>query len=104
MAGYTIDSTSLNNKAALLVTSLWTAFRDLNDFNSWLNDATHTDTILTTAPYNIAQADMNAIRAAVTDLGSATGLYGVAHAQKTQTATNDFFANAKKLGGLYWAG
>ena len=104
MAGYAIDSQGLNNKAALLVTSLWTGFRDLREFDSWLNDATHTDAILTAAPYNVAQADLTAIRAAVTDLGATTGLYGVAHALKTQAATNDFFFNAKKLGGLYWAG
>lgn len=104
MAGYTIDSNGINNKAALLVTGLWTAFRDLSEFNAWLNDATHTDAILTAAPYNIASADMTTIRAAVADLGSSNGLYAVAHGAKTQATTNDFFFNAKKLGGLYWAG
>lgn len=104
MAGYPIDSSGINNKAALLVASLWQNFRDLNEFNAWLNDATHTDAILIAAPYNIAQADLTAIRAAIGDLGAATGLYGVAHGTKTQPAVNDFFFNAKKLTGLTWAG
>lgn len=104
MAGYTIDSTGVNNKAAQLCASLWQTLRDLNEFNAWLNDANHTDAILTAAPYNIAQADLTAIRAAVADLGSANGLYGVAHGTKTQASVNDFFFNAKKLTGTTWAG
>lgn len=104
MAGFTLDSNGLNNKAGLLVASLWTNFRDLAELNAWLNDATHTDAILTASPYNIAQADLTAIRAAVSDLGSVNGLYGVAHGTKTQASVNDFFFNAKKLTGLTWAG
>lgn len=104
MAGYTIDSTGINNKAAQLTSQLWTTLRDLNELNAWLNDATHTDAILTASPYNIAQADLNVIRAAVADLGSTTGLWGVAHAKQTVSANNDFFFNAKKLTGTTWAG
>jgi hypothetical protein len=52
----------------------------------------------------VTSADLVTIRAATVDLGSANGLWGVAHGQKTVTAVNDFFFNAKLLGGIYWTG
>lgn len=100
--GFTVDQASVNNRAGLLVAQLWSTLRDLNELNSWLNDSTHDTAFLTGLGFT--SAEVTALKAAVADLGSANGLWGVAHNQKTVTSTNDFFFNAKKLTGTTWAG
>lgn len=100
--GYSVDQNTVNNRAGQLVAQLWSTLRDLNEFNAWLNDAAHTDAFL--IGLGFTQAEVTALRAGISDLGSANGLYGVAHGTKTQASVNDFFFNAKKLTGTTWAG
>jgi len=44
------------------------------------------------------------LRAAINDLGSANGLYGVAHGTKTQASVNNFFFNAQQITGVNYSG
>lgn len=100
--GYDVNQASVNNKAGQLISQLWTTLRDLREFNSWLNDSNHPDSFLIALGFT--QAEVTALRAAVSDLASDAGLYGVAHAVSHPAANNDFFFNAKKMTGTTWAG
>lgn len=105
MAGYPLTSTDIQNRAGLIVTGVWNALDEANKFYKWLSDTNITgtsDANLTAA--GLVSADITLIRNGITDLGSPNGLWGVAHAQKTVTATNDFFFNGKKLTGTYFTG
>lgn len=103
-AGFALTALDINNRAGSLARSVWQSLDDAHAFSLWLADATHSDTALGPTGVGIPTADLAVIRASFTDLGSATGLWGVAHNQKTVVATNDFFFNAKQLGGIYWTG
>jgi hypothetical protein len=104
MAGFALTATGINDRAGSLATQLWNALDAAHTFSLWLADSTHDDTALGPTGVGVPSADLTIIRASFTDLGSATGLWGVAHNLKTQPATNDFFFQAKKLAGPYWAG
>jgi hypothetical protein len=104
MAGRQLTALDINNRAAAVVEQLWSALDQAHQLALWLSDSNNSTGVLTAAPISLSSADDTAIRAAILDLGSATGLWGVAHAQKTVTAVNDFFFNAKKLSGVNYTG
>lgn len=104
MAGRQLTALDINNRAAAVVEQLWSALDQAHQLALWLSDANNNTAALTAAPVSLASADDTAIRAAILDLGSANGLWGVAHAQKTVTAVNDFFFNAKRLSGVNYTG
>jgi hypothetical protein len=104
MAGYPLTALDINNKAGQVARAVWQSLDDAHAFSLWLADAAHTDTLLGPSGVGVVQTDLNTIRAATLDLGSVNGLWGVAHSQKTVLANNDFFFNAKLLGGIYWTG
>lgn len=104
MAGYVPTALGINNQAGDIARAVWVALDNAHAFSLWLADSTHTDGILTAAPFSMVQGDLDVIRPAIVDLGSANGLWGVAHSQKTVLANNDFFFNAKKLTGGYFSG
>lgn len=103
MAGISFTATQLNAQAGLLVQSLWTSLEEVHKFKLWLDDATHTDAILTAAPYSVAAGDLTAIRAAFADLGGTSGLWAVAHGSFAPSGANNYFFNAKTLTGLTYA-
>lgn len=104
MAGIPFTAADLNSRAGLLVQSLWTSLEEVRRFKQWLDDTSHTDVILTASPYSVASADLTAIRAAFSDLGSGSnGLYAVAHGTFAPPGANNYFANSKLLTGLNYA-
>jgi len=103
MAGLDFTATQLNTQAGLLVQSAWTSLEECRRFKLWLDDAIHTDAILTAAPYNVQPADLTVIRAAFADLGGTTGLWAVARGTHDPSGLNNFFFNAKKLTGLQYS-
>ena len=103
MAGITYTAAQLNSQAGLLVQSLWTSLEEIRKFKLWLDDATHTDAILTASPYNVASGDLTPIRAAFGDLGGTAGLYAVAHGTAVPSGANNYFFTAKGLTGLNYA-
>jgi hypothetical protein len=104
MAGYQLTALDINNRAGLVARAVWEALDDAHTFSLWLADAAHTDALIGPTGVGVTSADLVTIRAAANDLGSANGLWGVAHNSKTVLSTNDFFFNAKLLGGIYWTG
>jgi hypothetical protein len=103
MAGNPFTAADLNARAGLLVQSMWTSLEEVRRMKLWLDDSTHTDAILTAAPYNVAQADLDIIRPAMADLGGSTGLWAVAHGTYDPSGLNNFFFNARKLTGLNYS-
>lgn len=104
-AGRALSATDINNRAAAVVEQLWSALDQAHQLYLWLSDTGITgasDANLIAA--GLQAADVTAIRNAITDLGSPNGLWGVAHTQKTVSAVNDFFFNAKKLTGVNFTG
>lgn len=104
MTGRQLTALDINNRAAAVVEQLWSALDQAHQLALWLSDSNNATAALTAAPISLSSADDTAIRAAILDLGSVNGLWGVAHAQKTVTAVNDFFFNAKKLSGVNYTG
>lgn len=104
MAGRTLAAKDINDRAASVVEQLWSALDQCHQLSLWLADTNNATAVLTASPILLSSGDDTTIRAALGDLGSATGLWGVAHNLKTVTSTNDFFFNAKKLSGINFTG
>lgn len=103
MAGYPFVALDVNNRAGSLVTALWTQLEEVRRFKLWLDDATHSDAILTAAPVGMQSADLTVIRSAFTDLGGTSGLWAVAHGTFAPSGASNYFFNAKNLGGINYA-
>lgn len=95
--GYPIDKTSLDNRMGAIVLALRSAFADIVAFKALLDDTTilPDNTLTTTLGYS--SAEVTTIRAAFTDLKK---LSDISTAAATQSATNDFWFNAKHLTGI----
>jgi hypothetical protein len=103
MAGYAVTAADVNSRAGALVVALWQDLENLRQFKAWLDDSSHNDTFLT--GLGISAGDITTLRAGVSDLGSPTnGLYAVAHSIYVPGGVNNFFANAKALSGVTYAG
>jgi hypothetical protein len=99
-AGYPISRTDLDNKMGGLVVAVRNSLLAVNQFKIQLDDTSMlTDALLQAAPYSYSSGDTTQIRAAFTDLAK---LYDISRAAATQSATNDFWFNAKHLVGLNW--
>jgi hypothetical protein len=99
-AGYQITKATLDNTLGQEIGTLWTALDAVNRRNTWLNDSSHSDANLLT-PLGYTGSEITTLRAAFTDLNK---LWQISHAAATQAAANDFFFNAKLLGGINWYG
>lgn len=102
MAGYAITAQDINNRAGTVVRNLWEALEEARRMNLWLADANNNSAAL--QALGVSAADDTVIRSALSDLGGNSGLWAVAHGTYDPTGTNNFFFNAKKLGGVYWTG
>lgn len=104
MAGFALTALDINNRAGALARAVWQSLDDAHNFKLWLDDASHTDALIGPSGVGVTTADLTLIRATFSDLGSVNGLWGVAHSQTRPAAVNDFFFNAKWLGGTFWTG
>jgi hypothetical protein len=102
--GRSIQKLDVDNRVAAVVEQLWSALNAAKDLNGWMTDAQlgGTDANLTALGYQAA--DLSTLRSGVADLGSASGLWGVAHAQSHPAANNDFFFRAKLWTGINFTG
>jgi isoaspartyl peptidase/L-asparaginase-like protein (Ntn-hydrolase superfamily) len=103
--GRAFVKSEIDARMASIVEQVWNALDQAHDAAAWLADTNITgasDANLTAIGY--VAADLTLMRGAINDLGAATGLWGVAHNQKTVTATNDFFFNGKKITGPNYTG
>jgi len=105
--GRGITKNGIDLRMASVVEQVWGALDLANRASLWLantniipNDAFLVSLGYQTTPTN----EVTLLRAAINDLGSANGLWGVAHNQKTVLATNNFFFNGQQITGENYAG
>lgn len=104
MAGYTFTASDINSKAGSLSYALWKALDDVHVFKAWLDDSTHSDTVLGPTGIGVTTADLLVIRNSFSDLAGTTGLYAVAHGTFAPSGASNYFFNAKNLTGVNYAG
>ena len=100
--GWPVTIGDVNTQAGTLVNNLWNDLEALNRFNNWLNDSAHNNTYLTSLGFS--GGEITTLRAAISDLGSGTGLYGIAHGSLNLLVVNNFFFNAKAMTGVNYTG
>ena len=95
--GFAIAKADIDNKAGSLVMSVRDDLTRCAAFCDLLNDTSifADDQALINIGYT--SAEVTTLRAAFTDLKK---LWQISHAAATQSATNDFFFNAKHLVGV----
>lgn len=102
--GRGITKNDIDQRMPLIVEGVWNSLNLANQASLWLANTNiiPNDAFLVSLGYT--QAEVNLLRAAINDIGSANGLYGVAHGTKTQASVNNFFFSAQQLTGVNWAG
>jgi hypothetical protein len=102
--GRGITKKDIDDRAASVVEQLWGALNEANKMSLWLANTNiiPNDAFLTNLTYT--QAEVNLLRAAINDLGSSNGLWGVAHNLKTVPSTNNFFFNGAQITGVNYTG
>lgn len=98
--GFAVAKLDLDNTVAREAGAVWAALDAVNKRATWLNDSAHSDANLLT-PLGYTGSEITTLRAAFTDLNK---LWQISHAAATQASVNDFFFNAKLLGGVNWYG
>lgn len=104
MAGYTLTANDINSRAGTLAYAVWKALDDVRAFKLWLDDSSHTDTVLGPTGIGVTSADLTVIRNGIADLGGTSGLWAVAHGSFAPSGASNYFANAKSLTGINYAG
>lgn len=105
--GYPITKINLDNIMGAEIGAVWNSLDVVRNRLIWLSDSAHNLAFMNTLGYT--NPEDATIRAAYTDLDSlrqiahATGPKGVANIGSA-AAANDFFFNAKALGGTFWYG
>lgn len=102
--GLPLTKTDLDARANSSVQQVWGALEQIHQFSELLANTTiiPNDTALVNLGYSTGEVTL--LRAGINDLGSATGLWGVAHNLKTVTAVNNFFFFAQQLTGVNFSG
>jgi hypothetical protein len=101
--GRGITKNDIDQRMAAVVEQVWGSLNIANQAALWLaNTNIITDAMLTSLGYS--GAEITLLRAAVNDLGSANGLYGIAHGTKTQATVNNFFFSAQQITGVNYSG
>ena len=105
--GRGITKTDIDNRMASIVEQVWGSLNLANQAALWLANTNiiPNDTFLQNLGYQITPVnEVTLLRAAINDLGSANGLWGVAHNLKTVPSTNNFFFNAQQITGVNYTG
>jgi hypothetical protein len=102
--GLPLTKTDLDARAWSGVTQLWGALNQMNELSQLLANTTIIPNDAALVALGYTSAEVTLLRAAVNDLGSATGLWGVAHNLKTVTSANNFFFNAQQITGVNFSG
>lgn len=102
--GRGLTKVDLDARAASMVEQVWGALNQANQLSLLLANTNIIPNDAALISLGYIQAEVTLLRAAVNDLGSSNGLWGVAHNLKTQPATNNFFFNAQQITGVNWSG
>ena len=102
--GRGITKSDIDLRMASVVEQVWGALNIANQASLWLANTNiiPSDTTLTNLGYTSGEVTL--LRAAINDLGSANGLYGVAHGTKTQATVNNFFFSGQQITGVNFTG
>lgn len=106
--GFTITKADLDIKMGLELGAVFTSLAAVTERLKWLNDSARNSPFLTTT-LGYTSGEETTLRAAFADLDSlrqishGVGTKGVATIGAS-AAANDFFFNAKSLGGVNWWG
>jgi hypothetical protein len=102
--GRGITKNDIDQRMASVVEQVWGSLNIANQASLWLANTNiiPNDTFLTNLTYT--QAEVTLLRAAINDLGSANGLYGVAHGTKTVASVNNFFFSGAQITGVNYTG
>jgi hypothetical protein len=102
--GRGITKNDIDQRLPLVIEGVWNSLNLANQAALWLANTNiiPNDAFLTNLTYT--QAEVTLMRAAINDLGSSNGLWGVAHNLKTVPSTNNFFFNAQQLTGVNYTG
>lgn len=102
--GRGLTKADLDQRAASAVEMCWASLFEANKLSLLLanTNIVPNDTFLVNLGYTAGEVTL--LRAAVNDLGSANGLYGVAHGTKTQASVNNFFFNGQQITGWNYTG
>jgi hypothetical protein len=102
--GRGITKSDIDLRMSSVVEQVWGSLNIANQASLWLANTNiiPNDTFLTNLGYTAGEVTL--LRAAINDLGSANGLYGVAHGTKTQASVNNFFFNAQQITGVNYTG
>ena len=102
--GRGLTKADIDSRAASVVEMVWSALNEANKLSLLLANTNiiPNDTFLVNLGYSSGEVTL--LRAAINDLGSANGLYGVAHGTKTQASVNNFFFNGQQITGANYTG
>lgn len=106
--GFPITKADLDTRMGLEIGAVYTSLAAVTERLKWLNDSARNSPYLTLT-LGYTSGEETTLRAAFADLDSlrqishATGAKGVANIGSS-AAANDFFFNAKLLGGVNWYG
>jgi hypothetical protein len=102
--GRGITKNDIDQRLPLVIEGVWNSLNIANQAALWLANTTiiPNDTFLTNLGYTGAEVTL--MRAAINDLGSSNGLWGVAHTLKTVPSVNNFFFSAQQLTGVNYTG
>jgi hypothetical protein len=94
-AGYQVTLADINNTAGRICVATRVAFADVVTFKTWLDSKT--DNVLTGAPINMVQADLDVLRSAFVDLNQ---LNNIRVGSVNLVTAKDFTAFSKQLTGV----
>ena len=102
--GRGITKKDIDDRMASVVEQVWGALNIANQASLWLANTNiiPNDAFLVSLGYT--QAEVTLLRAAINDLGSSSGLWGVAHGQSHPSANNNFFFNGAQITGVNYTG
>jgi hypothetical protein len=102
--GRGITKNDIDQRMSSIVEQVWGSLDLANRASLWLANTNiiPNDAFLTNLTYT--QAEVTLLRAAINDLGSSNGLWGVAHTLKTVPTVNNFFFSAQQLTGVNYTG
>jgi hypothetical protein len=104
MAGNPYTAANINDRAGSLAYSVWAALEEARRFKLWLDDSSHNDAAIGPSGVGVTTTDLTVIRNSFADVAGSSGLWAVAHGTFAPGGASNYFANAKLLTGLNYAG
>jgi hypothetical protein len=100
--GYTKND--IDQRMSSIVEQVWGSLDLANRASLWLANTNIVPNDAALVALGYTAAEVTTLRAAVNDLGSSNGLWGVAHTLKTVPTVNNFFFSAQLLTGVNYTG